>query len=196
MSGPYNGFAGGFDQPGTWGRNDSGNFFVRRIHGDKQSMVALGNQIAETLGLTYEVTEQFGTATLEIHYPWNYTADNAHTDMVVKWEFFAAGSEKDLLEAQVEVPSVIGTLSQAQVQALRCYLQNPPTTVKSMPDPSGAPGATISVDVLAPLTTAYFSGLPADPSGSTGNAANALAVYNLMMQGVRSHPIDQPSALN
>jgi hypothetical protein len=193
MSGPYNGFMGGFDQPGSWGRNDSGNFFIRRIHGDKTSLTLLGNQIAEVLGLTYEVIEGHLTSTLEIHYPWNYTANNAATDKVVKWELFAAGSEKDLLEAQAEVPAILGSLSQQQIAQIRQYIMTPPTITKTMPSPTADdPNATAPREVLAPVTIADFNNLPPDANGNPGNAANALAVYQLMTQGVRSYPIDQP----
>ena len=193
MSGPYNGFTGGFDQPGTWGRNDSGNFFTRKIHGDKQSLINLGNQIADTLGLTYEVNEGLATSTLTINYPWNYTANNAATDLVTKWEMFAAQSEKDLLEAAVECPAAIGTLSQSQIAQIRQYLMTPPATTASMPNPTQSDsGQTSPTEVIRVVTIADFNNLPADSNGNTGNATNALALYQLMTQGVRSFPVEQP----
>lgn len=193
MSGPYNGFGGGFDQPGVWGRNDSGNFYTRKIHGDKQSLINLGNQIAETLGLTYEVSEQFGTATLEIHYPWNYTANNANTDKVVKWELFSAQSEKDLLEAKVEAPALIGSLSTNQIIFVRGLLLNHPEKEMTVSTPTAEhPDATTSIPMPIPPQLSWFENVAPDPNGNTGNAANALRLYQIMAAGTRSHPVDQP----
>jgi hypothetical protein len=192
MAGPINGILGAFPQPGHWGRNESGNFWVQPYQGDYNSIQLLAVQLAQTLGLSYEVSElPGGLARLEVHYPWNNTPNAASTDVVIKWEYLAAESEKDLLEAQLEVPNVVGSLNQGQIQAIRSALQNPPTATVSIPDPSN-PANTISVDQAVSLTLAYFQGIPADPSGNAGNAANALALYLLMAQGVRSHPVLQP----
>jgi hypothetical protein len=197
MGGPITGRLGAFPNPGRWGRSDTGNFSTLVYHGSKAEVTNLAANFAQTLGLTYEVTESFGTFKLEIHLPWNFTANNAETDLVILWEMFANHSDKDLLQAQVEVPTIIGSLSQAQIQVIRQYLDNPPTYPSPIPVsvPDGKGGTQQStVDAIVPLTIDFFKNLTPDPAGGngTGNAANALSVYQLMVQGVRSHPVDQP----
>lgn len=186
MAGPINGHLGAFLQPSKYGRSSTGNFSVLSYHGDKNSIYGLANAIAQTLGLDYEVTDSFGTSRLDVHYPWNFTSDNAATDIEIKWEFFANQSMKDLLEASVE-STMISALSQYQISLIRQLLQNPPTTTQNAMD---AKGNAISVPVLSNLAAATFK----DPNGNgtDTNGTNAFNAWNLMMQGVKDYPIFQP----
>jgi hypothetical protein len=188
-----NGWLGAFAQPGHWGRNESGNFWIQAWEGDYNSIQLLAENVASVLGLVYEVTESFGKFRIEVHYPWSNLPNAAQTDMVVKWELFSATSEKDLLEAQVEVPNLIGTLTQDQIRQIRHFVLDKPTTLQTDPNnsaltlPSLQP--IVDADFLPPLVPA------ADLFGMTTNATNAaqaVIVYNLMMRGVTSHPVEQP----
>lgn len=159
-----------FQQPGRWGRNESGNFDTWSFESNNKGQIYnLAAYFAQTIGLSYDVTESFGKFRLDVYFPWNTRGIDPRTDLVVKWEFFAQRVEKDLLSARVENPTSIALLSSNQVQEIRQLLLDPPDgTLKPFP---------IATDF--------------QKSGET-NGALALSIYALMQQGVTAFPVEQP----
>ena len=164
--GTITGQLGSFQQPGRWGRDANGNYTDWVFEGTKNEVSLMAAAYAQTLGLAYEVTESFGKFRLVVHFPWSTVVDPS-TDYTATWEFFANHAEKDLLAATTE-SSNIGGLSVYQVQSIRNKLQSPPG-----PDDT-------------PLVAADFQ-----HNGET-NGATALGIFNLMMAGVKSFPVNQP----
>ena len=167
MAGPITGAPGVQLQPLQYGKNDSGNYTILTYESaDKEAIGAMVSMLTATGGANYEVTESFGKSRLTIHTPYTLFGLDPRTDRVELWEFFAQHAEKDLLEASVE-SQIISTLSTLNIQTIRLYLQSPPNVKDGDPD----------VDLS---------------SFTDGNPANALEVYQLMLAGVRSYPIEQP----
>jgi hypothetical protein len=161
---------GAFRQPSRWGRNESGNFDTWTFEATtRQEIESLAANIAQTIGLSYDVTESFGKYKLDIYFPWNMRGIDPRTDLVIKWEMFTQKVEKDLLSARVENPNTVALLSTYQVQQLRQFMLQPPD------------GDTIEFP-----TAATFQ------KKGESNGAIALAIYNLMQQGVTSFPVEQP----
>lgn len=167
------GYKGAFQQPGRWGRNESGNYQTLYYEGSKQEVYNLAANVAQTIGLAYEVLESFGKFRLEIYFPWTVNGIDPRTDYTEKWELFAQHVEKDLLTARAHTAAV-ANLTVSQVQTIRFWVQNPP-------DPKTGP---------FPVPSDFQKGTPPE---SINSALNAFAVYNLMAQGVTSFPIDAPT---
>jgi hypothetical protein len=167
MAGPITGNQQPQLQPLQFGKNDTGNYSIVSYEAaNKAECAALVSILGVQQGINYEITESFGKSRLTIHYPYSLYGVNPATDAVELWEFFAQHAEKDLLEASVE-SDIISTLSINNIVQIRLMLQSPTLDVNGNPN----------------VTTADFS---------DGNPTNAVAVYQLMMAGVRSYPIEQP----
>jgi hypothetical protein len=167
MAGPITGNQLPQLQPLQFGKNDTGNYSIVSYEAaNKAECAALVSILGVQQGINYEITESFGKSRLTIHYPYSLYGVNPATDAVELWEFFAQHAEKDLLEASVE-SDIISTLSINNIIQIRLMLQSPTLDVNGNPN----------------VTTADFS---------DGNPTNAVAVYQLMMAGVRSYPIEQP----
>jgi hypothetical protein len=168
MAGPITGNPYPQLQPNQFGKNETGNYTIVSYEcADKQSAFALVSVLGIEAGINYEVTESFGKSRLTVHYPYSLFGINPATDAVEMWEFFAQHAEKDILEATVE-SGIISTLSINNVIQIRLFLQSPTL------DDNGLPNITV------------------DSFSNDGNQANALAVYQIMMAGVRSYPVEQP----
>jgi len=167
MAGPITGSLGTWQQPSTWGRNESGNHESWVFEGDKTSIKNLAATFAAQTGLAYEVTEHFGKSRLEVQFPWNADGTvNPATDYVERWELFSNKHEKDLLDAQ-DNGGIIASISQKQRVKLRQAWDNP----KQVSDPPY---------VQSDFTT------------GDGNDANAFYVFNLWMSGMRGYLMGAP----
>jgi hypothetical protein len=176
MAGPVTGIHGAFQQPGRWGRNESGNYEIWVIEGTRQEVRNAAAFYANIPGISYEVTESFGKWHLEIRFPWN--ADglvNPSTDLIETWEFFAQHTEKDLLEAQDNV-GLVHTISDQQKEIIRTKILNPPDGSTSSP-----------FTVLDDFAHTKPGGV-----AIPGNAQNALTIYQLMQAGMKSYLMEAP----
>lgn len=163
-------------QPSSWGRNSSGQFYVYKFDGLSKEQVSAMAALYDAAGAEYEVTEGFGKHSLQVRISYNPSAATAEV-AVDLWEYTGGRAEKDVLEA--DVPSgITATLSQNNIGVIRAAIQNPP-------DGSDTTGAFSAKDrPNAAVTAASFA---------DGNPTNALTVYKLMQAGVKSALVRNPT---
>jgi hypothetical protein len=175
MPGPVTGQRGAFPQPNKWGRNDQGNWSQVSFEGTKPEVFLLASAYANTPGVGYEVTEQFGKWRLDVHLPYSVNGIDPKTDFTEIWEFFSMNSEIDILEARVENPNSIGSLDQLQIEKIRAALTNLPS-IDELQDP-----ASLSKVTPDKLTNA---------DGKNGDMA--YQIYSEMLSGTRNFPVMVP----
>jgi hypothetical protein len=177
MAGPITGNPpfGTWQQPGRWGRNETGNWTLWTYEGTKREVFLLAASFAETLGLVYEVTESFGKWRLDVRFPFNMNGIDPRTDKVDNWEFFASRVEKDLLDSKLENPQTVGILTPGQINTIRNFLLNPPDGSTNSPYPQASDFQR------------------SNPPEDQASAGNALIIYNLMARGFRNFPVEAPA---
>lgn len=164
------GLKGAFPQPGTWGRNESGNYSLVSFEGSKQEVKLLAYAYAQIPGLLYEVKEQFGKSRIDVRFPWNVQGIDPRTDFIDNWELFANTVEADILSTAI--PSgILDTLSAEQIAKIRFLLSQPPD-----------PGDEANYPAVGDFTL--------DGDGTSG--AKAYTVWTRMKKGVLNFPVEAP----
>lgn len=160
---------GAFQQPATWGRNESGNYTLWTFEGSADEVYGLAAAYAQTDGIMYEVKESFGKFRLDVRFPWNMRGIDPSTDFVENWELFANTVEADILSTVI--PSgKLDNLTAQQIAKIRFLLENPP-------DPSDTANYPQQSDFVL-------------DSGTDG--LNAYVVWIRMKKGVLNFPVEAP----
>lgn len=165
------GTPGPFQQPSSYGRNESGQFSTVIFEDVDAGKINLLAAAYDAAGVNYAVDHSFGKSKLTVQLSYNYNqAQEAPVDL---WEYSGRSTPKDLLQAATNT-GITGTLSILNIEVIRKATANDFTDIKN--------ASTDSAGIKS-LNGACFT---------DGNPANALIIYSLMKSGFSDYPIRCP----
>jgi hypothetical protein len=176
-------------QPSTFNRDESGSHtkvvFEMTSRAQFYALTTLLNQA----GVMYESQEGFGKHTVTALYPYDYQLDPSTEPPVILWEMIPNKTEKSIIDAdnvntRALIQQDISTLNMLvdDIQRFIFSVQNPPPT-----------GSGLQYGDLDPTQAAWAISGAAPPAGAYASSLAAQVLFNLLVSGVKSQIVFQPT---